>query len=94
MLHRTIEFDQDKNLVNIKKHGISLAQARLINLNAAHYYEDKRKDYGETRYIVYGHIMGRLHACIITFRGDTIRVISLRKAKPKEVAIYETAIKK
>ncbi len=94
MQRRKIEFDEAKNLVNIEKHQISLAQARLINLNAAHYYQDKRKDYGETRYIVYGHIMGRLHACIITLRSDTIRVISLRKANAKEVKHYETATKK
>ncbi len=50
--------------------------------------EDRRKDYGEQRLRVLGTIDGKLHAAVITPRGDTIRVISLRRANEREERAY------
>ena len=50
--------------------------------------EDTRKDYGERRLRVLGTIDGKLHAAVITPRGETIRVISLRRANRREERAY------
>ena len=50
--------------------------------------EDSRKDYGEQRLRVLGTIDGKLHAAVITPRGETIRVISLRRANKREERAY------
>ena len=47
--------------------------------------EDVRYDYGETRMQALGLIGDRRHVLVYTRRGDTIRVISLRKANRREL---------
>ena len=49
---------------------------------------DTRFDYGEERFNAYGLIGETLHAMTFTRRGDDIRVISLRRARPKELKRY------
>ena len=49
---------------------------------------DTRFDYGEERFNAYGMIGETLHAMTFTRRGDDIRVISLRRARPKELKRY------
>jgi uncharacterized DUF497 family protein len=51
--------------------------------------EDRRRDYGERRLLVLGMIESRLHAVVVTYRDDTVHVISLRKANKKQVRRYE-----
>ncbi len=46
--------------------------------------EDTRRDYGETRLLV----MARLHAAVVTRRGEDLRVISFRRANGREVRLY------
>jgi len=50
--------------------------------------EDTRNDYGETRIQVLALLEQRLHAAVVTFRGNTVHVISFRKASRKEVMWY------
>jgi uncharacterized protein len=84
-----IEFDSDKDQVNLAKHGISLAAAAQLDLNAALVVADERHDWGERRFRALGPIGGRLHVLAFTMRGGTLRAISLRKANPKEQRRYE-----
>jgi uncharacterized DUF497 family protein len=49
---------------------------------------DRRRNYGELRLRVLGLIDGRLHAAVITPRGENIRVISLRRANRREERTY------
>jgi len=44
-------FDPDKDAINKAKHGLSLADAELIDWGAALVWEDDRKEYGETRLV-------------------------------------------
>ncbi len=46
---------------------------------------DARMDYGELREIGYALINERLYCVVFTQRGDTMHIISLRKANPREV---------
>lgn len=78
-----IEFDSAKDTSNIAKHGISLSRAVDFEILAV--LQDDREDYGETRYRAWGLIDGEYHAMVFTKRGETIRIISLRRAHEKEV---------
>ena len=84
-----IEFDPDKDEANRLKHGVPLAMAEQIDLERAVRLEDRRFDYGETRYIAYGSIDERLYCIWYTLRGDVVRVIGMRKANDRERKRYE-----
>ncbi len=43
----------------------------------------------EPRALVIGQIEGKHWAAVITYRGARIRLISVRRAREKEVALYE-----
>jgi hypothetical protein len=45
-------------------------------------------DYGEPRLLVMALLDGRLHAAVVTPRGEDLRVISFRKANRREVRLY------
>jgi uncharacterized DUF497 family protein len=84
-----IEFDPDKDAINRQKHGLSLADAERVDLGAAAIDADLRYAYGEDRFQALGLIGGRLHMLVFTMRGDVLRVISLRKANPREVRRHD-----
>jgi len=80
-----ILFDPGKDAANIAKHGVSLSDASKMVLDDAFVVADIRFDYGEDRFNAYGLIDEVLHAMTFTLRGDDVRVISLRRARPKEL---------
>ncbi len=84
-----IIYDAHKNEINISKHqGISLGKANEIDWDSLYAKEDKRFDYGERRMIGYALIGERLYCVVYTDRGNSRRVISLRKANKREVKDY------
>ena len=50
---------------------------------------DVRWEYGEVRYQLLGMIEHRIFFVAYTLRGETIRIISARKANQREVRLYE-----
>ncbi len=55
---------------------------------------DERQDYGEDRWIGIGILDGRVAVVVFTEPDEqTIRIISLRKAKPYERKCYEQFLK-
>jgi hypothetical protein len=87
-----IEFDPDKDEVNRDKHGVSLAFAADVMADP-HRIEilDLRFDYGEDRWAVFGMVGGRVWICVYAPRGETRRVISVRKANDRETKQYTHA---
>ncbi len=81
-----IEFDPDKDALNVVKHGVSLARASDLEILV--FIEDERSEYGETRYRAWGRIEGRFYCLAFTHRGDKLRAISLRRAHKKEMDRY------
>ena len=79
-----IEFDPAKDRINQEKHGISLGAAADIDLEQALVIEDRRIDYGETRFLAYAPISGRLHVLWFTMRGMVVRASGLRPANRRE----------
>lgn len=86
-----IEFDPAKDRINLRKHGLSLAAAAQIDLEQAVVVEDQRLDYGETRFIAFAPIDGRLYALCFTMRDTVVRVIGLRRANRRERKKYGEA---
>lgn len=85
-----IEFDPAKDAANRAKHeGISLGDYAEMDLAAAIAFESPR--HGESRLVQVGPIAGRLHVAVVTYRGAATRVISLRKANPREERWYAQA---
>jgi uncharacterized protein len=50
--------------------------------------EDRRRDYGEDRYILLGMVQDRLLAVAYAQRGVRLRIISARLAEPPERRRY------
>ena len=84
-----IEFDSAKNDANVVARGLSFTRAADFDFDTAIIWQDLRKPYLETRYVAVGFLDGRLHVLCFTPAQNGIRVISFRKANPREVKDYE-----
>jgi uncharacterized protein len=83
-----IDFDPVKDQINRTKHGVSLAAVVDMDFDLAIVIEDRRVDYGETRFIAYAPIGGVLHVVWFTMRGNVLRAIGLRRANRRERQKY------
>ena len=86
-------FDPAKDAENLREHGISLTEGDgVLNDPLALTIED-RSSQGEQRFISIGmNVFGKLRVVIYALRGDDARIISVRKAEPKEVRSYEEGV--
>ena len=82
------EFDPAKDERNLDKHGVAMAEALEFEWDSAMVQEDTRRKYAEVRLQATGLIGVRLYVMIYCKRGDDVRIISLRKANPREVKRY------
>ena len=83
------EFDAVKSKSNIDKHNIDFVEAQLL-WNDPMLLEIAAKTEDEPRYLVIGLIDGKYWSAVITYQGTTIRLISVRRARTEEVALYES----
>lgn len=82
------EFDEAKSRSNKEKHGIDFVEGQAIWLDACR-LELPAKTRGEPRFRMVGKIEGRLWAAVVTYRGERVRIISIRRPWKKEVTEYE-----
>ena len=82
------EWDDAKRLVNLRKHGIDFVDAVEVFDGVTLTVEDKRFDYGETRYVTVGLLRDRVVVIAHTEQHEVIRLISVRKATQDEEAHY------
>ena len=88
------EWDEVKRSSNIAKNGLDFADASALFGLSMFVVPDDREDYGELRYQGIGLLNGSFAAVVFTEPDDeTVRLISLRRATPKERRIYEREIK-
>mgnify|MGYP003309481480 CR=1 FL=1 len=92
---RTIEFewDENKNEINKKKHGLSFEEAReVFEDEDAILFDDPDHSLDEDRFLIIGETKS-LKICIVSHcyrdNDNIIRLISARKATKKEKKIYE-----
>jgi len=86
-----IDFDPAKNARNVAERDLPFEQARELDFDHAVIWQDARKDYPEPRYVALAMLGPRLHVLCFTPIAGGIRVISFRKANPREVKQYEHA---
>ena len=91
----TFEWDEDKNRINIGKHGVSFETAMRIFEGPVLSWTDDRKEYGEVRRRSIGQVDGVVVLAVIhTERSGKTRIISARPADRTERNRYEEAIQK
>ena len=84
----SFEFDTQKSFSNFEKHGIDFETAKAI-WQDANFAEIPAKSKGEPRFVVIGLIADKHWSAVITYRKEKIRIISVRRSRKTEVAIYE-----
>ena len=89
------EWDDAKNHANRRKHGVSFETARLVFDDPRAISMQDRHDNGEERWQTIGRAGGTVLLLVArTVRDDnadeqTIRIISARKATPRERRAYD-----
>ena len=84
------EFDLQKSDSNKIKHGIDFNEAQELWENPD-LIEIPVRTSDEPRYLVIAKIPGKHWSGVITYRGEKIRIISVRRSRKEEVEIYESA---
>jgi hypothetical protein len=85
----TFEFDESKSLANHSKHGINFIDAQPL-WNDPELLEIPAKTEDEPRYLAIGLINGKHWSAVITYRDATVRLISVRRSRIEEIALYES----
>ena len=83
------EYDPDKSIENKRKHGIDFADARLLWADPG-LVEIPARITDELRWLLIGKIGEKHWSAVIARRGEDIRLISVRRSRDEEVAIYES----
>ena len=84
----TFEFDEAKSCANKVKHGVDFVEAQEL------WHDDNlllaaSRSETEPRFLIIGMIDGKHWSAIVTYRGKTIRIISVRRSRVREVEAYE-----
>ncbi len=83
------EFDPNKSESNKKKHGIDFIEAQAL-WDDPDLIEIPVRTSDEPRFLVVGKTAKKHWSGIITYRGEKIRIISVRRSCKEEVQIYES----
>lgn len=82
------EFDPVKNESNKQKHGIDFVEAQQL-WEDPDLLEIPAKTDDEPRFLLIAKRADKLWSAIVTYRGGSIRIISVRRARVEEEALYE-----
>jgi len=86
---KDFEFDDDKSLANLEKHGIDFRAAQEL-WDDPDLLEFPAKSDNEPRFVVIGQIATQHWSAVVTYRNERIRLISIRRSRKKEVELYES----
>ena len=84
----TFEFDEAKSQSNLEKHGINFVQAQEL-WKDPDLIEIPAKTTDEPRSLIIGRLEKKHWSAVITHRSENIRIISVRRSRLEEVALYE-----
>ena len=84
----SFEFDDKKSQANLAKHGIDFVDAQQLWADPD-LIEIQARSTDEQRALVVGVIDNKVWSAVVTYRNKVIRIISVRRARKTEVAIYE-----
>jgi uncharacterized DUF497 family protein len=80
-------FDEAKSQANRAKHGIDFVEAQALWLDP-HIVTLPARTAREPRHMVVGTIGDRHWSAVVTYRGNLVRLISVRRSRPKEELLY------
>ncbi len=83
------EFDNSKSEINKEKHGIDFIEAQLLWEDSDR-VEIPARNVDEPRFLMIGKIADKHWSGIFTYRGEKIRIISVRRSRREEVEFYES----
>jgi len=83
------EYDENKSQANVAKHGIDFVEAQKL-WNGSNLLEIPARTQDEPRFLIVGKIEDKHWSAVITYRGQNIRLISVRRSRTEEVALYES----
>ena len=83
------EFDEAKGFANKAKHGIDFVEFQALWLDEMR-VEIPARTQDEPRFLVIGRISDKHWSAVISYREWRIRLISVRRSRAEEVAIYES----
>jgi uncharacterized DUF497 family protein len=82
-------FDARKSERNLAKHGIDFIEAQKL-WSDPNLLEVPARTEDEPRFIVIGMIGPKHWSAVVTYRGEDVRIISVRRSRDEEVRIYES----
>jgi uncharacterized protein len=82
------EVDPAKSASNLEKHGIEFDAIQAIWQDVMR-VEIPARTTDEPRWLVVGQIDGKHWSVVVTYRGLRVRIISARRSRKEEVALYE-----
>lgn len=85
------QWDLAKDAINKGKHGIAFREASEIFRGFVLLREDKRRDYGEKRFVALGEYAGEIIHVVFTERSGDVRIISAWKASRNDRKSYQKA---
>lgn len=80
------EWDETKNFSNLDKHGLTLSEAQ--HMWEGRVLEIDSTQPGEPRKLAIGKISGKFWTAIFTRRGESIRIISVRRCRDNKKNLY------
>ncbi len=83
------EFDPAKSAANKAKHGVDFEEAQALWLDLRR-LEIPARQMDEPRFLVIGSIDDKYWSAVVTYRDDVIRLISVRRSRDEEIALYES----
>lgn len=85
------EFDPKKAAANLRKHGVSFADAEPVFSDDRALTGEDANARGEARFVTVGmDALGRVLTVCWTERGQAVRLISARLATQSERKVYES----
>jgi len=88
---KSLEFDYDpeKSRSNKMKHGLDFEEAKQLWADPFRVIVKARTE-DEERWIMVARVTGEYWSAIFTIRKEVIRIISVRKSRENEKAIYKS----
>ncbi len=83
------EYEPAKSRSNRAKHGLDFVEAQRL-CDDPDVLEIPAKTRDEPRFLVIGKIDGRHWSGVVTYRGDKLRIVSVRRSRAEEVTLYES----
>jgi uncharacterized DUF497 family protein len=82
------EFDPAKSASNLDKHGIDFTAVQALWEDPMR-VETPARTADEPRWLVIGQIEGKHWSAVVTYREQRVRIISARRSRKEEAALYE-----